>query len=130
MLLPPLRERVLNGIPENDNEQTSMHLSVKNRIVVLIGLASIMAWATQAQQQLAKSITDVHVETSRTSQQLANTLKALNGLTAQNKGDLRPAYNAFVTEVGNTKAAADSTHTRVRWMASDGRQYFRDWQHT
>src|SRR6185436_6147327 len=45
-------------------------------------------------------------------------------------GDLRPAYNTFVSEVKMTKASADSTQTRARWMASDGRQYFRDWQQT
>lgn len=97
----------------------------------MIGLATLLATATQASQELlAKSIRDARAETTRTSQQLNATLGALNALTKQSKGDLRPAYNNFTTQIANTEAAAGWTRTRVQWMASDGRQYFRDWQST
>ena len=104
---------------------------MKNRTLVLIGLSALAVLNAHAnQEQLFKSIKDTHVETSRGSQQLATTLNALNALTAQKKGDLRPAYNGFVAEVDKTKAAAEETRKRVQWMGSDGRQYFRDWQKT
>ena len=104
---------------------------MKNKIIVTLGLATLLASATQAsQQQLAASIKDTHVETSRTSMQLKATLSALNALTAQKKGDLRPAYNAYCAEVPKTEAAAGQTRTRVQWMAGDGRKYFQDWQAT
>ncbi len=97
----------------------------------MIGLATLLASATQAsQQQLARSIGDTHVETSRTDAQLKATLAAINALTAQKEGDLRPAYNTYCSEVSKTESAAGWTKTRAQWMASDGRKYFQDWQNT
>jgi hypothetical protein len=99
--------------------------------ILIFGLTTLLASATRAdQQQLASSIRDVHDETSRTSEQLKATLGALNGLTKQSKGDLRPAYDVFVAQVAKTQAAAASTAARVQWMHGDGQQYFKDWQNT
>ena len=104
---------------------------MKKQILFTIGLATLLVSATQAnQEQLAKSITDTHVETRRTDTQLKATLSALNELTKQAKGDLRPAYNTYCSEVAKTDAAAGWTKTRVQWMAGDGRKYFQDWQAT
>ena len=104
---------------------------MKKQTLFMIGLTALLASATQAsQQQLAKSIQDAHLETTRTIEQLKSTLGALNELTAQKKGDLRPAYNAFCAEIPKTEAAAGQTRTRVQWMAGDGRKYFKDWQET
>ena len=104
---------------------------MNKQILLMLGLTALLASATQAsQQQLATSIKDTHIETSRTDAQLNATLSALNALTAQKKGDLRPAYNAFCDEVAKTETAAGWTRTRIQWMAGDGRQYFQDWQAT
>lgn len=104
---------------------------MKNRILLTIGLVTVLASATQAnQQQLATSIRETHVETSRTAAQLKATLAAITAMTKQTKGDLRPAYNAYCAEVTKTEAAAAWTRTRVTWMAGDGRKYFQDWQAT
>lgn len=102
---------------------------MKKQTLFVIGLAALLASAVQAsQEQLAKSIAEARAESLRTSEQLKATLVALNALTAQKKGDLRPAYNAFSAEVPRTQAAAAQTRTRVEWMAGDGRKYFKDWQ--
>ena len=103
---------------------------MKKKTLLMIGLAALLASTTQAQEQLARSIKDAHQETTRTAEQLKATLGALNALTKQTKGDLRPAYNAYCSEVAKTGSAADWTKTRVQWMASDGRKYFQDWQKT
>jgi hypothetical protein len=104
---------------------------MKKQILLTIGLAILLASAAQAsQQQLAKSIRDAHLETTRTSEQLKATLSALNDLTQQKQGDLRPAYSTFCSEVAKTESAAGWTRTRVQWMAGDGRKYFQDWQST
>ena len=104
---------------------------MKKQTLLMIGLAALLASATQAsQEQLAQSIRDAQLETSRTSTQLKSMLGVLNGLTAQKKGDLRPAYTAFCTELPKTEAAAEQTRKRVQWMAGDGRQYFKTWQKT
>jgi hypothetical protein len=104
---------------------------MKKQTLLVIGLAALLASATQAsQEQLAQSIRDAQLETTRTSTQLKSTLGVLNALTAQKKGDLRPAYTAFCTELPKTEAAAGLTRTRVQWMAGDGRKYFQDWQKT
>jgi hypothetical protein len=94
-------------------------------------LVTALAGAAHANQgQLASSIKDAHLETTRTSGQLKTTLEALNALTKQAKGDLRPTYDAYCGAVAKTDAAAAWTRTRLRWMGGDGRQYFRDWQNT
>jgi hypothetical protein len=104
---------------------------MKKQILLTIGLATLLASATQAsQEQLAQSIRDAHLETTRTAEQLKATLGAITSLTRQTKGDLRPAYDAFCAEVSKTEAAAAWTRTRVQWMAGDGRQYFQNWQNT
>lgn len=104
---------------------------MKKKTLFMIGLATLLAAATQASQdQLARSIGDARLETSRTDAQLKATLAALNALTKQSKGDLRPAYHTYCSEVAGTEAAAGWTKLRVQWMASDGRKYFRDWQST
>jgi hypothetical protein len=104
---------------------------MKKQILLILGLTALLASTTQAsQQQLATSIKDARIETSRTDAQLNATLSALNALTDQKKGDLRPAYNAFCAEVTKTEAAAGWTRTRCQWMAGDGLQYFKDWQTT
>ncbi len=104
---------------------------MKKTTLAMIGLAALLASNTQAsQEQLANSIRDTHVETSRTDAQLKATLQAINALTAQKKGDLRPAYETYCSEVGKTGDAARLTGTRAQSMASDGRKYFEDWQNT
>ncbi len=100
-------------------------------MVIALGLVTLLALATQASQdQLARSIRDAHLETARTSEQLKSTLSALNALTKQKQGDLRPAYNTYCSEVAKTDASATLTRARVLWMAGDGRKYFQDWQDT
>lgn len=104
---------------------------MKKTTLFVIGLATLLASATQAsQEQLARSIGDTQMETGRTDAQLKATLAAINALTAQKKGDLRPAYNTFCSEVTKTGEAAALTKKRAQWMAGDGRKYFQDWQNT
>ena len=104
---------------------------MKKRTFLMIGLVTLLVSATQAsQEQLANSIKDARLETVRTSEQLKATLAAMNALAKQTKGDLRPAYKTYCSEVANTELAAGWTKTRSQWMAGDGRKYFQDWQVT
>ncbi len=104
---------------------------MKKNTLLVVGLATLLVSTTQAnQEQLARSIKDAHVETTRTDEQLKATLDALNALAKQKTGDLRPAYTTYCSEVAKTDAAAAWTGTRVQWMGSDGRKYFQDWQST
>jgi hypothetical protein len=104
---------------------------MKKQNSVMIGLATLLAATTGfSQQQLATSIKEANTETTRTSEQLKTTLGALTALTKQKKGDLRPAYSAYCSEVAKTESAANWTRTRIQWMAGDGRKYFQDWQDT
>lgn len=104
---------------------------MKKQTLLMIGLATLLASATQAsQEQLAQSITEARAEATRTSEQLKATLGALNTLTTQAKGDLRPAYDAYCAEVAKTHAAADWTKTRTQSMITNGGKYFATWQTT
>mgnify|MGYP000928201293 CR=1 FL=1 len=104
---------------------------MKTHTLLAIGIVSLLAITAQASQgQLAQSIRETQAETSRTDAQLEATLAAINTLTRQTEGDLRPAYSAYCSEVGKTQSAAAWTKARAQWMASDGRKYFQDWQTT
>ena len=100
-------------------------------IVAALSLATLLAGAANAsQEQLATSMKETRLEAGQTRDQLATTLAALTTLTKQEKGDLRPAYEAFTAEVAKTEAAAATTRTRAAWMQGDGMNYFEDWQKT
>jgi len=104
---------------------------MKPKTLVIFGVAALLASVTQAsQEQLGRSIRDTHVETSRTDAQLKATLEAINALTVQKEGDLRPAYSNYCSQVSRTGDAARWTALRAQWMAGDGRKYFQDWQST
>lgn len=100
-------------------------------IVTALSLATLLAGTANAsQEQLATSMKEARLEAGRTRDQLATTLTALTTLTKQEKGDLRPAYEAFTAEVAKTEAAAATTRTRAAWMQGDGLKCFEDWQTT
>lgn len=101
---------------------------MKKRILLTIGLATLLASAQASQEQLARSIEEARGETARTAEQLKATLGALNALTAQKKGDLHPAYRAYCAEVAKTQSARDWTATRIQTMNTNGGAYFEDWQ--
>jgi len=104
---------------------------MKTRILATLTMLTLLAYSTQAsQEQLATSIKEARIEATRAADQLKTTLDTLTALTKQKEGDLRPAYNAFAAEVTKTEAAANWTHARVQWMASDGQRYFENWQKT
>jgi hypothetical protein len=104
---------------------------MKKQTLFTIGLATLLASATQAsQEQLASSMKETRVEAGQTRDQSAKTLAALTTLVKQDKGDLRPVYEAFTAEVAKTEAAAVATGTRAAWMQGDGMKYFEDWQTT
>jgi hypothetical protein len=104
---------------------------MKRYMLLTIGLAASLIFSAEAsQQQLAQSIKEARTEANRTDEQLRSTLAAVNALTKQKSGDLRPAYEAFAREVPKTQSAADWTRARVQFMAGDGRKYFDDWQKT
>jgi hypothetical protein len=115
----------------NKNSGTINTTIMKNKILLTLSLATLVASATQAsQEQLANSIKEARLETARTSDQLKATLAAITGLTKQTKGDLRPAYTTYCAEVTKTDSAAAVTRKRAQWMSGDGRKYFQDWQST
>lgn len=100
-------------------------------LLTTLGLATFLVSAAHANQELlATSIKETRVEAGRTRDQLAATLAALTALTKQEKGDLRPAYQAFTAELPKTEAAANWTRVRASWMQGDGLQYFTGWQKT
>ncbi|HUL51545.1 MAG TPA: DUF2959 family protein, partial [Candidatus Nitrosotalea sp.] len=105
-------------------------MRTSSKTLLVIGALLAYSGSASVQEQLAQSIKDAQLETLRTSDQLKATVRSLDLLTSQTKGDLKPAYKAYCEEVTRTMAAADWTRARVQWMAGDGRKYFQDWQGT
>ena len=104
---------------------------MKHKSLLTFGLVTLLAVATQAsQEQLASSLKEARVEATRAADQLKSTLNTLNALAKQKEGDLRTAYNTFAANVPKTEASAAWAGTYSKWMASDGQQYFKNWQKT
>jgi len=100
-------------------------------ILTVITLTMLLTGGVHAtQEQLATSMKETRLEAAQTRDQLVATLATLTALTKQEKGDLRPAYQAYCAEVPKTEAAAALTRARVAWMQGDGLKYFEDWQKT
>jgi cell division septum initiation protein DivIVA len=104
---------------------------MRKQIVIILGLASLLAVAAYAgQDELAGSIKQAREEATTTSGQLTAALSALNGLVNQKEGDLSPAYQAFRAELPKTRNAATATTSRVERMGKERQTYFADWQAT
>ena len=129
---PTPEDRSRERQPKTNNNKRNINIkSYEKTNLVLIGLATLLASATQAsQEQLATSIKDAQPRNDPDVRAAQGHAERLNALTKQTKGDLRPAYNTYCAEVTKTEAAAAWTRTRVQWMAGDGRKYFQDWQTT
>jgi hypothetical protein len=125
-----MKNGVGSGSENNKNTKTPTQQNMKMHTFLMIGLTTLLASATQGQEQLAKRMQDARAETALTSEQLKETLSALNALTQQKEGDLRPTFKTFAAAVTNTASAAATTAARVQWMDSDGQKYFKDWQDT
>ena len=98
--------------------------------VLVLGQNS--SWAQDAsdspQSELAGSVDEIRLETIHTRDQLQATVDALDALTKQKSGDLRPAYDKFVDEWQKTHDAADQTVARASDMESASKDYFGTWQ--
>ena len=112
--------------------KSTINKTMKSRtILTALSLATLLAGAAHAnQEQLAASMKETRLEAAQTRDQLAATLATLTALTKQDKGDLRPTYQAYCAEVPKTEVAAASTRARVAWMQGDGLKYFEGWQKT
>jgi hypothetical protein len=97
---------------------------------VLLGASTGRAQETtpSPRAKLASSIRDIRIETTATRDQLKTAVSALDALTKQKKGDLKPSYDAFVVEVKKTHAAADQTTSRAVAMDASSKDYFGAWQ--
>jgi len=100
------------------------------RVALALGLATLMGATGYADQEaLMKSVGDAVSEVSATKGQLAATMSSLNSLLATKPGDdLRPAYQAYVDNVGKTKQAAATNQQRVDQMNNDSANYFSSWK--
>lgn len=110
--------------------RTINHLVCTLALAVALAQTSHAAAATKpsTQSRLASAITDIRVETVRTSKQLQTSVDVLSALTKQTKGDLRPTYDAFVAQVKQAHAAADETAARAISMQAASKDYFGGWQ--
>lgn len=104
---------------------------MKKPLLLGLALAALLAPLLSAsQEQLAASIQQTRTEALGVAEQLRATLSAVNDLTKQREGDLRPAFDAFALQIPKAESAAAWTRTRVKWMDSDGARYFDNWQKT
>jgi DNA anti-recombination protein RmuC len=80
------------------------------------------------QAKLAESVAVIRTETLATRDQLQATLNALNALTKQEKGDLKPTFDKYSAEVKNTHAVAEQTAARITAMQAASKEYFDTWK--
>lgn len=110
------------------------HLPTSSRRVAARGLISILTLvaavrlASAGQAELAAAIGETRAEVVATRDQLQNTVTSLDALVKQKEGDLKPAYDAFVTQVAKTQADAAVTKARALKMQKEAQTHFDGWQ--
>jgi hypothetical protein len=84
--------------------------------------------ATAGQTELARAIGDTKSEVIQTRNELQNTVDAIDALSKQKGGDMRPTYDTFVSQIGKTETAAAWTRNRLGRMLSEADNHFGTWQ--
>jgi len=75
-----------------------------------------------------QSVAELRGNVIQSRAQVGATLDALNQLTGQGGGDLRPAYDEFSRELDATQALSLRVRQQSDAMRARGRDYFRSWQ--
>lgn len=110
------------------------HLLPSPRRIAARGLVSMLTLlaaarlASAGQAELAAAIGETRTEVVATRDQLQNTVTSLDALVKQKEGDLKPAYDAFVTQVAKTQADAAVTKARALRMQQEAQAHFGGWQ--
>jgi Mg2+ and Co2+ transporter CorA len=97
-------------------------------VVLAPSLGRAQETSANPQAKLAGATKDIRLEAVNTRDQLKASVDALDALTKQKSGDLRPAYDTFVEEVKRTHDAAGQTAARAASMDSASKDYFGTWQ--
>ena len=97
-------------------------------VVLAPSLGRAQETSASPQAKLASSAKDIRLEAVNTRDQLKSAVDALDALTKQKSGDLKPAYDTFVAEVKKTHNAAETTAARAGSMDSASKDYFGAWQ--
>ena len=112
------------------NSQTSQPRTWLTVLVATLCAATILQNTTSyaGQEKLSAKMDETSSEVIRTRDQLQATMSALSSLVAQKKGDLKPAYQQFSSEVTKTQAAAAWTKQTALDMKQQSAAYFGEWQ--
>ncbi len=100
--------------------------TVRSGIALLALLTAGVARA--GQQELAAAIGETRSEVMQTRDQLQATVDAIDALTKQKSGDMRPAYDKFVAARAKTQTAGDITRNRADKMSNEAGTHFSTWQ--
>lgn len=92
------------------------------------GSATAQTTNSTPQARLAESVAVIQAETTATRDQLQSTLNALNALTRQEKGDLKPTFEIYTAQVQKTHFAAEQTASRITAMQDASKDYFGAWK--
>ncbi len=105
---------------------------MKNQNLLRLALVTLVSGAFSlaigSQEELAAAIQQSRTETILTHNELVSSIKALDALTTQKEGDLRPAFEAFRAGLVQTRVASERTQKRVGILNETGEKYFAAWQ--
>jgi hypothetical protein len=84
--------------------------------------------AASAMETISSSLAETNTELIRTGNNVQEAVKALNTLTAQETGDLRPTYEQFAAAVAETEESAKVTAARAGTLRDNITTFFAGWQ--
>ncbi len=84
--------------------------------------------AGAGQQNLAISLGSTRTNVIQARDQLQKTVDSLEALVKQKRGDMRPAYDAFLVEIAKTQTAGESAKACAQKMEAEAGTHFESWQ--
>jgi Protein of unknown function (DUF2959) len=91
-------------------------------------VSAVPLTVTASQEALAAALEQARTDFVQTGNQLQATVKSLSDLAHQEKGDLKPAFDAFAANLDATEKSGKVAAERATAMGAAAKDYFATWQ--
>jgi len=85
--------------------------------------------AVERREKAVKTVDDLRTDLKRADSQVVSTQQALQRLSTQQAGDLKPTYNKYVDEVSRNRSIKESIDGKSRDLAAKASEHVSDWDY-
>jgi hypothetical protein len=107
--------------------KTNPSIQFRSALLALL-VTTVPLTVTASQDALAAAMEQARTDFVQTGNQLQATVKSLSDLAHQEKGDLKPAFDAFSANLDATEKSGKAAADRATALAAAAKDYFGTWQ--